>query len=380
MWLHPRLTPLGAEIGGSSSRWLAEIGPYGAWSDLQYVTRWGEGACGNFEASWAMPLPSGFEHPLLSRGTIVELMHQGIRVGSPFVMADPGRGSGLSDPWRITCTGVGREVEGESSYYAFDSSGDATNTPSEAVDEAIANKGLPWGGRDASVPTVWFGDVTPEGVQTIGALLTGAATHEGKRWLVDASNVLTFRADPTAPAYELTPGVAQLGTADDGYASTVIVRYLDAGAGAAAKSATATNAEVEARFGHREFLVDLTGNERGPITATQAQDYAAGLLANSKGRLAWTNSFTVTSNELLTMGGVPADLSLVAERVGTGVMVRVHGLWDDLLEFTGKTYIDVLIGEAVYADGSPTIELKPAGLAPRDMAAVVEAVTRMAAA
>jgi hypothetical protein len=36
--------------------------------------RYGEGACGMFEASWSMPLPPDFSHPLLRRGTLVELM------------------------------------------------------------------------------------------------------------------------------------------------------------------------------------------------------------------------------------------------------------------------------------------------------------------
>jgi hypothetical protein len=75
---------------------------------------------------------------------------------------------------------------------------------------------------------------------------------------------------------------------------------------------------------------------------------------------------------------VPADLSKVAEDVGTGCMVRLHGIFDDLLETTGNTWLDIIIGEAKYADGAQTIDLSPLGLAARDLASVVEAVTGMA--
>jgi hypothetical protein len=75
------------------------------------------------------------------------------------------------------------------------------------------------------------------------------------------------------------------------------------------------------------------------------------------------------------MGGVPADLSKVAEDVGAGCMVRLQGIWSDLLEFTGQTWLDIVIGQAQYVDGAQTIQLSPIGLAARDLASVVEEVT-----
>lgn len=370
--LHPRLTPL----DGSRSQFLAEIGDYGSWSDLTWTTRYGSGACGMYEVSWTMPLPPDFDHPLLRRGTIVELMDGPYRVGSPLILSQPGRGAGFDQPWTLTATGVGREVEGASSWYCDDGAGNTTTVASDAIDSAIAN-GLPWVGYDATVPTFAFGDA--DSLQTIGSLLTSIGDAVGQRWGVDRDSIVGFKSDPTEPAYHVTPGAALLGTADDDYASVVKVRYADDVTHALATAvAPASPSAVELRFGRREFPVDVTS--LGEIPAATAQGFADGILAKSKGRLAWTNGLTLTSNELLTSGGVPANLTKAAEDVGTGCMVRLHGVWGDLLESTGQTWLDVIIGEAKPSPDGQTIDLNPLGLAPRDLAAVVESVTGMAAA
>jgi hypothetical protein len=61
-------------------------------------------------------------------------------------------------------------------------------------------------------------------------------------------------------------------------------------------------------------------------------------------------------------------------------MVRRHGIWNDLLAYNGQTWTDIIIGEAKYTDGAQTIDLNPMGLAPRDLAAVVESIAGPAAA
>lgn len=372
-----RLTPIGSTIGGTAARWLYDIGPYGAWSDLNLLTRFGDGACGNFEASWSMPLPPGFEHPLLRRGTAVELMDGPYRVGSPFILSEPAKGGGLDDPWRFTAAGIGREIEGEHSFYAADGSGNATAVPTTAVDQAMAD-GWRIGGRDASVPaTAPAATTTSENLNTVGVLLSAAAQAAGKRWLVKNDNLVHFVSDPVTPTYQVTPGVVALGTADDDYASTVKLQYLDSTTGTYL-TRTATNTQVAARFGVKQHMVDVT--DRGAVSSAVAQGWCDQVLALTKGRLAWTNSITVTSNELLTMGGVPADLSKVAEDVGNGCMLRVHGIWSDLLEYNGQTYLDLVLGEARYVDDGQTINLAPQGLAARDLASVIESVAGPAAA
>jgi hypothetical protein len=330
-----------------------------------------------FEASWSMPLPSDFDHPLLRRGTLVELMNGPYRVGSPLILTEPDRGTGFSDSWKFTANGIGREVEGDNSFYAADGSGNATTVLTTAVDQAIVD-GWRISGRDSSIPaTSPTSLTTSDNLNTVGQLLSAGADVAGKRWGVRNDNRLYFTADPTTPTFHVTPGAAALGVADDDYASTIKVRYLDSTTGTYL-TRTASNAQTAAKFGVRQMVQDIT--DRGAMTSSTAQNVADQVLALFGGRLGWTNGITVTSNEILTTGGVPASLSLVSEAAGDGVMVRLHGIYNDLLEYNGQTWLDIIIGEAKYVDGASTIDLSPMGLAPRDLASVIEAVAGPAAA
>jgi hypothetical protein len=359
-------------LDGTQRLPLYSIGDYGSWGDLTYRFRWGDGACGMYEASWTMPLPAQFEHPLLRRGSLVEITDGPWRLGSPLVLSEPAKGTGLADPWQLTATGIGRDVEGDHSFYAFDGSLVTTAIPSTAVDRAIT-AGWRIAGRAASVPsTAIGGNATTDELMTLGALLNAAGDSLGQRWGVGQDNTLAFTADPTTPTYQVVPGAAALGTSDDGYATVVWVRFEDSATGLYT-TVFAQDSQTEARFGRKEYPVNLIG--LGPITSTLALSYATSILAKTKGRLAWTNGLELTSNEILTMGGVPADLSKVAEDVGAGCMVRLHGIWSDLLEFTGNTWLDIIIGEAVYVDGAQTIQLSPLGMTATDLSSVIEEVT-----
>lgn len=369
--LHPRLTSLdGQQV------WLAQIGPYGAWDDLAYTFRWGEGACGMYEASWNMSLPPDFDHPVLRRGTLVEIMDGLLRIGCPLIMSEPARGTGFNNPWSLTATGIGREVEGENSFYALDGSGNTTSVPSTAIDAAMARpNGLRWDGRDASVSTSAVGSAsTTDQLNTIAALLNASADSLTKRWGVGQDNKAYFYSDPTAPSYQVVSGASALGVADDDYASVVLLRYLDSTTGTyLTRTAPAVASATQTRYGRREYPVDRT--DLGGISAATAQGFADGILAKSKGRLGWTNGLTVNSNEILTMGDEPAGLSKVAEDVGSGCMIRLHGIYNDLLEYNGQTWLDLIIGEAKYVDGADTIDLNPLGMAKRDLASIVEEVS-----
>jgi hypothetical protein len=287
--LHPRLTPIGSTPGGSSSVWLAQIGTYGYWADLQLNTRWGDGASGMYEAQWTMALPPNFSHPLLRRGTLVEIMDGSYRVSSPLVMSEPTVGAGLDAPWQFVAAGIGRDVEGENSFYAADGSENATTVPTTAVDKAIVD-GWRIGGRDASVTSTSPSALaTSENLNTVGALLSAAAQAAGQRWGVKNDNLLYFMSDPTTPTYQTTPNAAALGVADDDYASTVKGRYLDSSTGTYL-TRIATNATAATQYGVRQYMVDFT--DRGAVTSTVAQGWADQVLALLKGRLGWTNGLT----------------------------------------------------------------------------------------
>lgn len=373
--LHPRLTPVGASIGGSSSAFLAAVSPYGAWSELTLITRWGDGACGNFELSFKMPLPAAFSHPLLRRGTLVELMDGPYRVGSPFIMSEPSVGSGLDNPWQITCVGIGREVEGDSTFLALDSLGNTNNIGTTVVDQAIL-RGWRIDGRDPTIPAGGVSTLsTTDDLKSVGAVLTEIAQVSDKRWGVRQDNFVSLLADPVAPTWQVTPDTVELGTADDDYATVVYGRYYNSGAGNALATVTASTsaANTQTVFGRKEYPADLTA--MGPMPTGNAQIIVNTILAKSRGRLAWTNGLTLTSNELLSIGGVPAALSMVE----AGQMVRLNGISNDLLEYNGQTWLDIIIGETRYVDGAQTITINPLGLAARDLASITEAITGQAA-
>lgn len=367
--LHPKLTSLdGREV------WLAEIGPFGAWSDLKLTFRWGQSACGLFDASWSMPLPSEFSHPLLRRGTLVSFMDGAAQVGSQAVLAQPARGGGYGQPWQLTATGVATEVTGDASWFAFNGSSAATADAQVAVDAAITN-GLPWAGRDPSVPAGVFGGAGASDIPfTIGGLLSGIGDRDNKRWGVGSDGLVRFMSDPTTPTLQVTPDVVSLGVADDDYASVVRTVRIDSTSGLPGYTISpASPSLVEQKFRRREYLFDTT--DLGPISGATAQALGDGFLAKAKGRMGWLDKVSVTTNELLTMGGVPANLLTAAEQVGTGLMVRVHGMFDDLVDFTGTPYLDLVMGQADYVEGSEVLDLAPLGFVARDLASVQEEVS-----
>jgi hypothetical protein len=296
-----------------------------------------------------------FEHPLLRRGSLVELMDGPWRIGSPLILSEPAKGTGNRRP---VATGRDRHRprrRGRELVLRVPALRQRDHRrPVRGDDFAIAD-GWRIAGRAASVPTSAIGGTaTTDELMTCGSLFNAAGASLGQRWGVGQDNNLFFAADPTTPTYQVTPGAAALGTADDDYASVVKFRYTDSTTGTF-KTVTATNTQTDTRFGRRTYGVNRTG--MAAMSSATAQGYANGILALTKGRLAWTNSLTLTSNQIQTMGGVPADLSKVAEDVGSGCMVRLQGIWSDLLEYNGQTSLDIVIGQAQLVDGAQTIQL-----------------------
>lgn len=352
-------------IGGT---WGHSLGTYGTVTDLTWTTRWGAGACGMYEASWSMPLDADDESGPFRRGQLAEIHDGPWRIGSSLVLSEPVPGDGLDQPWQFTATGLGREVEGNPGWPCLDGSGNTSASATVVIDQAIAD-GLQWAGRDATVPSAVFGSgATTEPLNSMGSLFDAIGDSTNTRWGVWQNNEVGFLADPTTPSWHVVPGSSALGTADDDYATVVYVRYADSATGTfQTAKAPASPSATEARFGRKALMLDQTN--LGPITATAAGNIAAGVLANYGGRLNWVGSLTLTSQELLSPGGVPADLSLVE----AGQMMRLHGEFPDLLETPGETWVDIVIGQATWTAGAPTISLTPLGAAARDLASVIEA-------
>lgn len=319
-------------------------------SEPAVTWRWGDGGGGLAEVSWEMVLPYDYSHPDLSNGALIEVMDGASPVGRAR-LTEPGRtDTGLE----FNATGIYRDAE---HYLCLKSGGDTTTVVNTAVDQAIA-RGLAWTRPvSMSATAVVTGDTT-EGNNYLNALLDAAADELGKRWWVDGKGAVRFSDDPTTPLWHLVPGLIDLTVADDSFATYLVARYLD---GSTFTNLAASDAAAEAKWGRREYPVDLL--PLGSITGTRAAARLAGLLKKGKARPSFVDRVDVTSSEILTADGAPAPLSMVR----AGDMVRAHGLDGDAASLNGANYIDFVLGEVVDTN-SGSISLAPVALAARTLA------------
>lgn len=334
-------------IGG---RWLSGIAP---WGELKWSHRW-PGGC--WEASWQMDLPVGANVDILQRRPLVEVM-DGPVCRWRGTLTEPDR-----ETWQLTALGLCRQAE---HCLCFDGSLATTSIPNTAIDEGIARGILNWT-RPASISSTAFSTAsTTDGLNYLTPLLDGWSQEEGKRWAVGADGAVRASVDPTTPTYSITPNVARLSLADDDYASHLYGRRMVTST--TYQTHTRSDTGAAARWGSREFGVDLTG--LGVITNVRAAAILEGMLAKGKARTGYTNRIEVAASQLLTMGGSPAHLPGMT----AGPMVRLNGFFDDSRLLSGKNYVDIVIGETEYVDGEDAIVLAPVGLVDRSLSDVLAA-------
>lgn len=310
------------------------------------------------EASWNIYLPPGDRHPALYRGALVELMDGPVVVWAG-ELAEPNWREG-----RMTADGVAYTA---ARYPSLDGSGNTSSNPT-TVATANITRGWKILSVAASVPNAAY-TTGAEGNNDQTALFDANADELSQRWYVGADRVLRFAADPTTPTWHIRPKVVDLGNADDEYASDIFVRYRNATTTYA--TAIRSDTAVRARFGFRGYLHDVTAY--GVISAARANAIGDGILAKGRARLGWTSTITVTASDLLSAGGVPADLSMV---VGGREMVRIHGIYDDVQYLGGRTYLDVVIGESKFTDGENEMPLAPVGKVAETMDEIAEEVAK----
>lgn len=329
----------------SAGYWLDGVAPYG---DVETTWRWSQEGGGLDTVRWAMDLPYDFDHPAIRRGARVELMDGASRVGQA-ILGEPGRTeTGKS----FTATGLYRTAE---TFLCLDAGGNTTTVPNTAVDQAAA-RGCPLTRSGSLSANPLNTDDVTEGLNYLDTLLTALALETSKWWWVDADAVIRLTETPTTPDWHLVPGVADPGVADDQYASVLFGRYRS---GSSLATATATDAATAARWGTVEYGVDLTS--LGSISSTRATNRLNGLLAAGKAKLTFTDRLEVDANQLLTPGGLPAPLSMVR----AGHLVRAHGLGAYSEWLNGNPWLDFVIGEASWANGSDVAVIAPVGLASR---------------
>lgn len=318
---------------------------------------WSQEGGGFHEATWEMDLPVDFDHPALQRGALLEVMDGGLRIGQG-ILAEPGR---TEKGKSFVALGLYREAE---HYLCFDGSGNSTSVLDTAINRAISH------GAPFTLPTsiltdpLKTGDAV-EGLNYLNVLATSAAIEQSKRWWVDADGGFRMSTNETTPTWHIIPGVTYPGVADDDYASALFGRYLQiVGGTPTLYTRTAVDVAAAARWGYREYAVDLT--PLGSISNARVDNRLAGLLARGKARLSFTDRIEVGPNELLTAGGRPASMSMVA--TGFGDVVRVHGLNSYSQWLDGNPYLDFVIGETEWVNGADSISIAPEQFSGRSLA------------
>lgn len=339
-----------------AGRWLQQ---HGAVSSVTWSDRWGEGPCGPDLASCSFAVDPGNDARWLRVGQPAEVHDDhGLVLGG--VVAEVGRGF----PREIHIRGWARRGE---DYDAVDGSGNPTNTPQTAVQQAIG-RGLQWNGY-AAFSSSSIGTTEPT-TRRLNDLLTQWATTTGQRWGVDAHGNTFVTADPTAATdgvdYYLDAEGLDIGVADDGFFTRVRARYVsgvDGGGNPSAWStATADDATAQAEFDVIEYPMDLTA--LGPISPTTALSYAAQQLALLT-QPQWLSRARVTIGQLRTPGGNVAHLPAVR----AGQLLRLHNVPTNIGGIRGELGIDVVIGETQHSDDDPaSITIAPVNLAVRSLA------------
>lgn len=327
-----------------NGQWFTD---YGAFGELQWSSRH-RGGCD--AASWRVDSTKRLP---FRPGQLVEVIQDGWPVFA----------GTLLEPDGDTMHSRGLYYQGDTAF-ALDTSGNATVNPDMALYAATFTRGrLDWV-QPVSLLNADFGEVsTPS---TVNALLTSWAESVGKVIRVDGRRRVTAETPAITPRWFVAPGAADLAVADDSFASSLALRYLDS-TSSAWTSVTVSNGPAADRFGPRE-TVETMPDDAPSISAAQATLIAQTRLTELS-RPGWANPMRLASWELTSSGDAPANLRAVMG----GDMVRIQGQMDPTIASGPQPYIDVIADEVSYVDGSDFVDIKPVGYQPRSFTDVLAA-------
>lgn len=347
---------MGPEVWiGSGSR-AVPLTSIAWWGDLAVTHRW---PLGSWEAKWSMPLAPWQRHPLFKADVPVT-----IRIGPWPIWTGQLADIGWDDGEMVA---VGAARQGESAP-AFDNTGATTTILDVAIDQAIADGMVDWT-RPASLSAVAFGtDGETDRVNYLAALMDSWATSVSKRWYVDPWRAVRAAVDPTVPSALIIPDSGSLGVANERQAGTVFGRYVD----------TATGAPATTRYpasggGRPAVLMNLL-DTKPPMSVEDARAICQGVWSQLQAQPGWTNGITVRTGQLLTPGG--ADLALWRFAAGPDGMASLLGVRDER-GLSANT--NVVMGESIWTPGEDSLQLKPTGVAARDISSIIEAAGGVAA-
>ncbi len=327
--------------------WLASIG---AFTDVATSHIWPRGC-----EQLTFRMAPKTTHPVLDRGgALAEGFDGGVRTWMGR-LAEPG-GNG-----EYVANGTWSEAAG---VLALNSAGDATDSTLDAISTAIDSGALPNWVLPAGTPDVVWG--APTDPMPLLEFLDKAYNGVGQRWWVDADGVFRVGTDPTMPTYHVPHAAAGKGLtlAEDTYFSHLVGQYV--ATGPVLTTVTVGDADAAAWFGYKQARTDLSG--MGVITEPTAIAQLQARLDLVGARMGFAENLDLGYGEITTPGGVPVSLTMpVACTRAGGVMVRLLGVRDRTRAGGLHSTTDVVVARSVYADGAATLQLTPAGKAPRDL-------------
>lgn len=303
---------------------------------------------GSWELAWTATYPRTFRHRALRKGAqVVAQVGPSRRWLGRLAELDWDEGAFVAE---------GAIRDGETAL-AKGPDGRGSTDLDVVVAQANARGAISWTTRQNFAPLTV--DTISEATNSVLALIDAYSAEAGVNAFVSVDGALYTAPDATEPKWMVTPGAGTLGQADEDYWTSLTAVYSPA----PGSYATVTSTDPTPGTLVREAAVDLTG--RGYLTAAKAKEILDRLLAKGRVRNSWTNAITVSHGQLLSMGGTPVALHLPR----AGDMFHLAGLHD---ERRASASTEVVAEELVWNVAEGTLQIKPEGLAARDLASIVE--------
>lgn len=282
-----RLCVFTEQVGGGDRIWLDSLAVV---QGLRYSNTYPGGAC---TASWQMNLNARAQHRAWAPGRLV-----GITAGASTIwrgaLDNPQRGT----VWQFQAIGSASDAK---RFLAIPgTSGNALNL-SEILPNANT-RGLGWT-LPGSYPSIT--STSPSGSMYVDEAIAEVIASQStpNYWQLDAKFNLTIAAAPTSPSNILLATTPGGGRTLDAFVTDVTVVYQSATGVISTQTVSATSRP----FGRFEAELDITA--QGLIPDAQAVSAGQAYLAQNGARAKFTDAFTVTPGQLLTMGGQAVDLA-----------------------------------------------------------------------
>lgn len=301
-----RLAVYSDQPGGGDRFWLDSLGTiYGLSYDRSYPG-------GAETATWQMILDPRMQHRAWAPGRQIGIVC-GVKTIWTGLLDNPTRGT----VWTMNAIGSASS-DSQRMLAIAPTSGNALNLD-EVIDAAIARTpdGLPWI-RSSTLPSLGAtAAAIPSGTEYIDDILETvmAGQNTPTYWTLSDGLVVSAAAAPTVPTYILLATGVGGGRTLDGFVTDVVVTYQSA----TGQLSTVTVSASSRPFGRFEVPLDITS--LGLIPSTQATAAGQSYLAINGARAKFTDLFTVTAGQLITIGGQAVDLATFEPGVLVNVLV-----------------------------------------------------------